>query len=327
MLTVDAYDSLGGLAGIIDREAERAVSGLDEAEIGRLPKLLRQLAAIGEFDGAEANATPAGLTIRTVPLAEALSDPPSSPPRRGARRGSHSVDERRGCCRRVRLAHQRVLTDWTRARQLVAASIRFFRIREDVEDQRRRWNDAGRSRDLLIPPGLPLARAESIVKGFGDELSSATREFVSASGRRARLRQRLTAVAAILFAVLALGATGAGIFAWREEQRAEQSLHAAKNAVNVIVVDIAEGLRNVEGVRTATIRTILEKIQDTVEWLTHFAPDNLALSTALRGIVGRVRRHLSDRGRYRTRAHSRDDRPLVGPRARRPRPRQSGVAA
>ena len=53
MLTVEAYESLGGLAGIIDREAERALIGLDEAEIGRLPRLVRQLAAIGEFDGAK----------------------------------------------------------------------------------------------------------------------------------------------------------------------------------------------------------------------------------------------------------------------------------
>ena len=277
MLTVGAYESLGGLAGIIDREAERALSGLDEAEIGRLPRLLRQLAAIGEFDGTEANAAPASLTIRTVPLDDAVIDAPSR------RLVAALIDARilltsgEGAAAGVRLGHQRVLTDWTRARQLVAASIRFFRIREDVDDQRRRWNDAGRSRDLLIPSGLPLARAESVVKQFGDELSPATREFVFASGRRARRRQRLTAIAAMLFAVLAFGATGAGIFAWREEQRTEQSLRAAKHAVNVIVVDIAEGLRNVEGVRTATIRTILEKIQDSVEWLTRFAPDNPSL--------------------------------------------------
>jgi eukaryotic-like serine/threonine-protein kinase len=277
MLTVATYENLGGLAGIVDREAERALIGLDKAELTRLPRLLRQLAAIGEFEGAEADATPTGLTIRTVPLAEALSDPPSCRLVEALVEARILLTSGEGAAAGVRLAHQRVLTDWTRARQLVAASIRFFRIREDVEDQRRRWNEAGRSRDLLIPRGMPLARAESIVKGFGDELSSATREFVSASGRRARLRQRLTAVAAILFAVLAVGATGAGIFAWRQEQRAERSLHAAKHAVNVIVVDIAEGLRNVEGVRTATIRMVLERIQDTVEWLAHFAPDNPAL--------------------------------------------------
>ena len=49
LLTVEAYESLGGLAGIINREADRALIGLDQAEIGQFPRLVRQLAAIGEF--------------------------------------------------------------------------------------------------------------------------------------------------------------------------------------------------------------------------------------------------------------------------------------
>jgi tetratricopeptide (TPR) repeat protein len=278
MLTVDAYQSLGGLAGIIDREAERAIAGLDQAEIGRLPRLLRRLAAIGEFDGAEASAAPASLTIRTAPLAELMRDAPS-------RRLVHALVEARillttgeGVGAGIRLAHQRVLSDWARARQLVDTCIRFFGIHKDVEAQRRLWQDAGRSRDLLIQPGRLLNRAESIVKDFGEELSPETLEFVRASGRRARMRQRLTAMAAVVFAVFALIASGAGYLAHREERRAEGSLEAAKNAVNVIVVDIAQGLRYVAGVPTATIQTILERVQDTVESLTRFAPDNLALS-------------------------------------------------
>jgi eukaryotic-like serine/threonine-protein kinase len=275
ILTVAAYESLGGLAGIVDREAERAIAGLGEAEIGRLPRLLRRLAAISQHDGVEMSLRAASLT--TVPLAEALSDPPS-------RRFVEALVEARilltsgeGDAAGIRIAHQRVLTDWARARELVAANTEFYRIREEVEDQRQRWRIAGQSRDLLIPRGLPLAEAESIVARFGDELSAATREFVRASGARARMRQRVTAVAAVLFGLLAVAATGAGIYASYQEHRAERSLHAAKKAVDVIVVDIAEGLRNVEGVRTATIRTVLERVQDTVEWLAHFAPDNLSL--------------------------------------------------
>src|SRR5262249_23176722 len=95
--------------------------------------------------------------------------------------------------------------------------------------------------------------------------------------QQARRAARLLRIAALVFAVLAVVATGAGTLAWREEQRAERSLDAAKTAVNVLVVDIAHGLRNVEGVRISLIRTVLERIQDTVEWLTGFAPDNLAL--------------------------------------------------
>jgi tetratricopeptide (TPR) repeat protein len=276
-LTIAAYESLGGLAGVVDREAERAISGLAESEIALLPQLLRRLAAISRYDGAEAGARPGSLTIRTVPLAEAAPDGPS-------RRLVQALVEARilltsgeGAAAGIRLAHQRVLTDWTRARELVAANTEFYRIREEVEDQRRRWQIARKSHDLLIPYGLPLAEAELIAKRFGDELPAVTLEFVRASGRRARMRQRLTTAAAVLFAVLALAATGAGIFAWRQEQRAEQSLDAAEKAADVIVADVAHGLRDIEGIRVSLIRTVLEKMQMTVEWLTGFAPDNVAL--------------------------------------------------
>ncbi len=276
-LTIAAYQNLGGLAGIIDREAERAVAQLEEAGTARLPQLLRRLASIDQHDGDEASARSVSLTIRTVPLAEAAPDAPSCRLVQALVEARILMATGEGAAAGIRLAHQRVLADWTRARDLVAASAEFYRIREEVENQRRRWQMARRSRDLLIPRGLPLAEAESIATRFGDELSEAAREFIAASGRRARIRQRLTAAAAVLFAVLALGTTGAGISAWREEQRAQQSLDAAGKAANVIIIDIAHGLRNVEGVRIATVRTILERIQNTVEWLTRFAPDNLRL--------------------------------------------------
>jgi eukaryotic-like serine/threonine-protein kinase len=69
-LAVAAYAALGGLAGVIDREAERAVASLGEDELGPLPRLLRQLAALSR-DGRAGAAT---LTIRTVPLAAAAPD-------------------------------------------------------------------------------------------------------------------------------------------------------------------------------------------------------------------------------------------------------------
>lgn len=106
----------------------------------------------------------------------------------------------------------------------------------------------------------------------------ASEALVAAADRRARMRHRLTMVTALVFAVLTFGATGAGVYAWREEQRAARSLDAAKKAVNIIVVDVATELRNVAGVRIATIRTVLKRIQDTVEGLTRLAPGDIELS-------------------------------------------------
>jgi len=105
----------------------------------------------------------------------------------------------------VRLAHQRVLTDWARAREIVAGSADFYRIHADVERQRRRW-EANRRADLLLPRGLPLAEAESIVQRYGEEVGPETRAFVRASRARAGRAQMITAAAAAVFAIVAAGA-------------------------------------------------------------------------------------------------------------------------
>jgi hypothetical protein len=46
-LTFAAERELGGLAGVIDREGERALETLDEAATAALPRVLRRLAAMG----------------------------------------------------------------------------------------------------------------------------------------------------------------------------------------------------------------------------------------------------------------------------------------
>jgi eukaryotic-like serine/threonine-protein kinase len=277
-LTFAAYDRLGGLAGIVDHVAETALAGLDEPAIATLPRLLRRLATVNHYATGDARSRLAGLTVRTMPLAETGGDEALR------RLMQRLVDARilltsgEGAAIGVRLAHERVLTDWRRARELVAASGEFYRVRDEVEEQRRRWESAGKSRDLLIPSGLPLAEAEAINTRFGSELERDTRDFIAASGRRAHRRQRFATVAAIVFALLAFAATGAGIVAHEQQERAERTLDAAKQAVNIIVVDVANGLRNIEGVRTATIRTVLQRIEKSVDWLTSDAPNDQALA-------------------------------------------------
>ena len=216
-LTVATYNDLGGLSGIIDREAERAAGALGVAELGVLPRLLRRLVAIAH-EGPGAGG--AGLTIRTAPLGAATPDEPS-------RRLVAALVEARillisgeGENAGVHLAHQRVLTDWVRARELIEADTEFYRVRDEMEEQRRRWQAAGQRTELLLARGLPLAEAEAIVARFGGELGADTRAFVIASGRHARRRQRLTAIAAVVFALVGIAATGTGILAWDQRQLA-----------------------------------------------------------------------------------------------------------
>ncbi|HEV2188731.1 MAG TPA: tetratricopeptide repeat protein [Stellaceae bacterium] len=272
-LTHAAFQALGGLSGIIDREAERAIAELGESELAELPRLLRQLVTVTAPGGGD----PGTLSTRTVPLAAAA-------PNDSARRLADALVAARillvsgeGHSAGLQLAHQRVIADWHRARDLIAANRDFYRVRDEVEAQRRRWEAAANSRDRLIGRGVLLAEAEAMTARFGDELSAETRAFIAASGRRARARQRFVAAAAVVFAMLAIGASGAGFLAWREQQHAERSLAAAKSAVSNLVFDIAQKLRNTRGMRAETIVAVLQEAQARVDQLTQEAPDDLQL--------------------------------------------------
>ena len=62
----------------------------------------------------------------------------------------------------MRLVHQRILLDWARARTIVADSADFYRIRDDLEESRRKWETGKRRTELLLARGLPLAEAEAL---------------------------------------------------------------------------------------------------------------------------------------------------------------------
>jgi tetratricopeptide (TPR) repeat protein len=77
---------------------------------------------------------------------------------------------------------------------------------------------------------------------------------------------------------------------WRsavhERDHALSNFNLAKTAADKLVVNIAQGLRDVEGVRTETIRKILETARGTVDQLAVSAPDNLELKFSRARMLG-----------------------------------------
>ena len=120
------YDALGGVAGAIDRAAERALDGAGGSEA--LPGLLYQLAI-----PVHAGST---LVVRAAKLIDAAPDA-------AARRLVDALVEARILLHSnergvpiVRLAHQRVLESWRRAREIVTSNFAVFRVRDEAEDRR-----------------------------------------------------------------------------------------------------------------------------------------------------------------------------------------------
>ncbi len=273
-LTFVAYRELGGLDGAIDQVAEAAIADpanqlgprdIDEA----LPRLLRQL-AVPVRDAQSQTVGRAALTVRAVRLAEAA---PTDTSRRLAEilvraRLLVSDSSSRGDAS-LRLAHERVLTSWKRASQIVQAHRDFYRITDDVEVSRGRWEAGGKPRELLLPAGAPLADAERIVRAYGSELPQQTRDYIAMSGRRARRRQRLVAAAAAVFAVVSVIATGFALIAFTAEQKAARNYAAAKTAADTLVSSIAQELRQQKGISSQTLDIVfavadglMQRIQD-----------------------------------------------------------------
>ncbi len=281
ILPLDIYADLGGLTGIIDEAGERALAGLGPAEVARLPQLTRGLAEMGSSGGALAGT----LTIRPLPMSVAA---PDEARRRlvdalvGARLLTVSGAGEGG---QVRLAHQRVLTDWARVRDIVAGSADFYRIHGEVERQRQRW-EANRRSDLLLPRGLPLAEAQSIVERYGEDVGPETRAFIAASRARAGRAQMVTGAAAILFAAVAVGA----LFQWwvaREQTRlAERNFAVARETVRETVFNIAQGLRDVSGMRIEALKTILTTVKEASDKLLATAPDDPELLRSRAAMFG-----------------------------------------
>ena len=247
VLTFAAYRALGGLDGAVDKEAESALKSLGEAERGRLPRLLRELAVPAQ-EGPSA-AIGVGFDTRSVPLEVAAYDPTSGKLVQALVDARILLTSGEGKAATVRLAHARVLSSWQRAKTIVAENADFYRIRADVEERRRRWEAAKRSRDLLIDRGRPLAEAESVVRRFPEEIPRATRDFIRRSGRRARLRQTLTAVAAVLFALVAAGAFYARNQAVRAREEAVRAQELAIRRLNESLISQSRSLANAASAR------------------------------------------------------------------------------
>ncbi len=83
---------------------------------------------------------------------------------------------------------------------------------------------------------------------------------------------RRTRLAAAILGVVALVAVGAGVYALIAERHANHNLDIAKSTVDKVVFDVAQGLRNSQGVRIETMRAILGRVEDAMSSLSDAAP-------------------------------------------------------
>jgi len=138
-----------------------------------------------------------------------------------------------------------------------------------------KWVDLSAYRDGADPRN---ARFIELGADFAAAIHGMPKEdLLSQEVRQQRRALTLAMSAAALLLVLAVGAVTAGIIAKVQAERAERNFAAAKSTVDGLIFQIAQGLRNVEGIRVESLDKILDQARETVERLTESDPDNPAL--------------------------------------------------
>jgi tetratricopeptide (TPR) repeat protein len=288
-LTHGAYEQLGGLAGAIAAEAERAVSGLPPRALASLPRLLRRLAEPAR-DGK-------GLTLREVLHADTAREASESTLVEALLTARILIARTDADGRpTVRLAHDAVLASWPRANEAAQASREFYRVRAEVEDGLRRWQEHARPKDRLIQPGVSLAEAERLVTDFSAELSSELIEYVTASRNRARRRQRFERAAAVFFFGLATAAIAASLFAYWERGRTQQALETITQTGTTLQYDLTTEFRN-RGLPSDLLGRMLGRVIQGYDQVIRLDPKNAVVYVS-RGnaynTMGDLQRALAD---------------------------------
>ena len=171
-------------------------------------------------------------------------------------------------------AHEALLRQWGLLQGWLQEDFAALTTLEGVKRAARDWAANDRAGDWLNHAGNRLEEAEKIAgrQDLAGDLAGDAGDYLVAcqaqenKGVRARrLRHRLTAAAAVMFALLAAVAGWQWWAAGVQRDRAEKTLQLATETANGLVFDLAQKFSDVTGVPATLIKDILDrarKLQD-----------------------------------------------------------------
>lgn len=249
VLTFRAYEELGGVEGALAQRAEAVYAGVSDTARAAFAAVLRELVTLGDDEKALRRIAPrrAFTTPGTVELVDALL---------AARLLVSTLDEHGEAA--ISLAHEALLEFWPRVRTWRDEDRELLLVHARVANAARAWEKEGRSPDLLLARGKPLAEAKALGVA-GVRLSTAEGELVAASDRRARRFARLRAGAVIGLGILTLVA---GAAAWRasvESARAQVQATTARRTTDFMVTLFGNADPDRSQGEAITVRSVLDR--------------------------------------------------------------------
>ncbi|MET7655605.1 hypothetical protein [Streptomyces sp. NPDC005486] len=252
LLTLAAYEAVGGVRGAIAASAEEVYGQLTPAQARGARQLLLRMVEPGQ--GSADTRRP----LTRDELAESTTEPDVHVAvERLARARLLTVDEEG-----VQLAHEALITCWPRLRDWIEADREWLRHHRRLAEEARLWLEHDRDPGALVR-GSRLARAEELFTGkpAGERgrLTPPEREFLDAalaaraaeSRAAVRATRRSRVLVAALSAVLAVALMG-GLAAWHLS--VDNARHHTDTAARR-VADIADAMRTTDP-RTAMLLSV-----------------------------------------------------------------------
>jgi tetratricopeptide (TPR) repeat protein len=275
VIGIEDLEQTGGVAAAIEREAEDALRRLF---IPRLARIDRDSKAPQRRVAYQRD-----LASDLAPLARALTER-----RLLVARLADVAEHEEAEAATLEVAHEAMLRRWPTLADLLAEDRDALLMLDGVLIAATDWGKAAAAHkhDFLAHRGSRLADALALATRGADwareiapaqvylaacqERESAEQRDKEAAAVRERARQRRalfwSSSAAAVLLVLTIGATVAGVFAYRAQQaalaqknRAEQTLEAATKTANGLVFGLAQRFRHTVGVPAALVKDILDR--------------------------------------------------------------------
>jgi len=233
-LKFEVYRQLGGIEGAVGVRAEQVVSTLTPSQIVALPHVLSLLVNVGEDQSA--------VTSRRSPLSMLRTEDEKELVRVMVE-ARLFVSELAGDVPSFGVAHEALLRQWPRVVTWIDQYRNALQLRTRLVGQARRWVEADRARDLLLPRGAQVSQAAELLALKDFALSPSEQEFVRASVNRARFGERIRLAIMALIATLAVLTGIFGATARSAQKQAEQSRTEAEDLMTYMLGEFVEKLR------------------------------------------------------------------------------------
>lgn len=280
-MQLSTYRQMGGLTGALSIQAERVYAQLSESAQAQLPKLLHFLIRIGSDSNAPVTRQPMRLDKAWNNDCRQLIN--------AFVKARLFIIEWQGENNQLLITHDALIKHWPRIKRWQEQNQQALKTRARLAEACMRWENENRSRDLLLPTGIPLQEASALIGLEDIDLSATERSLITASQRQARGFNYFKR--AIFSACLVLSIT-AGLAAYNANaarKAAQHSREQADNLINFMLGDLRDRLQQVGRL------DILDRVGDQVTtYVANIQNDSLTIDSRLQHIqalklVGEVR--------------------------------------